>query len=193
MASSRTPRRPAEALAVEVADGQQVLLVQARGEEQADQDQAGAGAEGVFDDRVEAALHELGGNAHHRLGAEPGREGGGDHHDQRQAAAGDREVGGVLDARAGPDADAERAEQIQDRRRRDQGGVHACGLCVRSIENLEGQPGRWPSVTIRRGALSPGLWPARGPSQLAGDPVSAHDRPLRAARAGFMPARHGIR
>ena len=75
------------------------------GEEQADQDQAGAGAERVLDHGVQAALDELGRDAHHGFGAEPGREGGGDHHDQRQAAAGDGEVGRVLDARAGPDAD----------------------------------------------------------------------------------------
>ena len=67
----------------------------------------------VLDDGVQAALHELGRDAHHRLGAEPGREGGGHHHDQRQAAPGDGEVAGVLDAGARPHAQGQGAQQVE--------------------------------------------------------------------------------
>ena len=45
--------------------------------------------------------------------AEPGGEGSGDHHDQRQAAAGDGEVRRVLDAASGPHADGDGAKQIE--------------------------------------------------------------------------------
>mmetsp|Transcript_59429 Transcript_59429/g.140489 ORF Transcript_59429/g.140489 Transcript_59429/m.140489 type:complete len:508 (-) Transcript_59429:377-1900(-) len=113
----------AVALAVEVADGQQVLLVELGRKEGAHQHQAQAGAEGVLDDGVQAALNEFGRQAHHGLGAEPGREGGGHHHDQRQAAAGDREIAGVLDPCARPDANTQRAEQVEHDEN-DQRGVH---------------------------------------------------------------------
>jgi hypothetical protein len=106
--------RAAEAFTVIVADRQQRHFVQLAGEEQAHQDQAGAGAEGVFDHSVQAAVHELGGDAQHGFRTEPGGERGGDDHHQRQVPPGDREIGGVLDAPGGIQADADRDQQVDN-------------------------------------------------------------------------------
>ena len=92
-----TPR--AVAAPIKVADRQQLHLVQLAREEHADQDQADARAERIFDRVAKAALDELRRNAEHRFGAEPGREGGRDDHEQRQRAAGQRVVRRLPDAR----------------------------------------------------------------------------------------------
>jgi hypothetical protein len=113
----------AKALAVEVTDGQQAHLVELGRKEGAHQHQAHRGAKGILDHGIEAALDELGGDAHHRLGPEPGGKGSGDHHGQWQAAARDGEVRGALDACTRVDANAHRAQQVQDHKRK-QSGVH---------------------------------------------------------------------
>ena len=114
----------AVAVAEEVADGQEVLAVEAGREEQAHEDEAHARAERVLDDGTEAALHEPRGDPHDGLGAEPGGERRRDHHREREAAAGEREVGCVLDPRAGPHAEGEGAHEVEHDED-DQRGVHA--------------------------------------------------------------------
>ena len=80
--------RFAEALTVVIADGEQRLLVELRGEEQADENRAERGAERVLHHGTQITLHEFGADAQHRLAAEPGRERRGNDHDQRQMATG---------------------------------------------------------------------------------------------------------
>jgi hypothetical protein len=57
--------------AVEVAQGQDVELVQVAREDDAGDDQAHRGTEGVGDHAAEAVLDEGGGNAEHGFRAEP--------------------------------------------------------------------------------------------------------------------------
>ncbi|MCY1425279.1 hypothetical protein D9M71_410630 [compost metagenome] len=86
----------AEALAEEVADGQQIEAIEGTGEHQAHQHQASERSEGVFDDPGEAFLEEGGGNAQHGLGAEPGGEHHGHDQGEGHAPAAGGEVRGVL-------------------------------------------------------------------------------------------------
>ena len=106
--------RPAVALAVVVADGEQVHAVERAGEEEAHQDQAQARAERVGDDPREAVLDEGRRDAEHRLGAEPGREHRGGHDVHRHAPPGDREVLGVVHPLRRVDADRDRDDPVDD-------------------------------------------------------------------------------
>ena len=103
----------AVARAVVVADGEQIHAVETPGNEQPHQDQAGTGAEGIFHDPAESILHEARRDAQHQLGAEPGGEGERDDHHQGQMAPRDREIGGVLHAPCGQEADADGDQQIE--------------------------------------------------------------------------------
>jgi hypothetical protein len=125
----------AEALAVVVADGEEGHAVELGGEEHADEHQAHARAERVLDHRAEAALDEPGRDAEHGLGAEPRREGRGDDHVQRQVAAGDCEVGGILHAPRRPEADRDGDEEVRDDERQQHSGrlvFHQCAARTRT-------------------------------------------------------------
>jgi hypothetical protein len=97
-----------------VAQGQDVEVVELPGEKDAGDDQAQRRAEGVGDDTAQALLDEGGGNAEHRLGAEPGGEDGGGDDRQRQVAAGDREVLGGMHARGDVEADTDGQHQVEN-------------------------------------------------------------------------------
>jgi hypothetical protein len=105
--------RPVVALAVEVADGEQVQPVEAAGEHQRDDDEAGGRAERVGDHARQSVLQEGGGHREHRLGAEPGREHGREVHVQRQASAGGEVVLGAVHAPRGIPADRDGEQQVQ--------------------------------------------------------------------------------
>ena len=104
----------AVAQAVKVAQGQDVEAVKARGEKEAGDDQAQAGAERIGDHAAQTLAHEGGRNAEHRFGPEPGGEHRGHDHRHGQMPAGHREILGGMHARRGKKADADRKEQIQD-------------------------------------------------------------------------------
>ena len=102
------------ALAVIVADGQQVHAVQLGGEKHTHQNQTTARAKRVFDHAVQAAVDELGRNAQHGFRTEPGGEGGGDDHGQGQVPAGHRKVGRALDPFGGQQANGDGDQQIDN-------------------------------------------------------------------------------
>jgi hypothetical protein len=99
--------------AIEVADRQQVHLVELPREEHPDQDQAHAGTDRVLYRLFQAAFDELARDAEHGLGAEPGGERRRDDHRERERAPGDGVVGGVLDARRRVQADSDRHQEIE--------------------------------------------------------------------------------
>ena len=100
------------ALAVVIADGEQIHAVERAREEQGDEDQAERGAEGVGNDAAQAVLGEGGRDGEHRFGAEPGGEHGGRAHVQRQAATRDYVILGVVHALCGPQPDSYGDEQV---------------------------------------------------------------------------------
>ena len=105
---------PVVAHAEEIAEGQDIEPIQSGAVEDAGNDQAQAGAERVGDDTTQAVLDEGCRHPENGLGAEPGGEHGCRDYRQRQAAAGHREVLGVVYARCRVEADGDRNEQVDD-------------------------------------------------------------------------------
>jgi len=99
---------------VVVADGGQIHAVEFAGEEQSHQDQAQAGAERVGHHAAQAFLGESGRDAEHGFRAEPGGEHRRGDHRQRQAAARDGVIPGVVDTGSGVETDADGNQQVDD-------------------------------------------------------------------------------
>ena len=102
------------ALAVVVAQGDEVLLVQLVGEKQSHQHQTHGRAKGVLHDGAEPSVHKAGRHPQHGFRSEPGGKRSGNHHRQRQATPGYRIVSGVVHASGRIQAHTNRNQQVQN-------------------------------------------------------------------------------
>jgi hypothetical protein len=106
--------RLAEALAIEIADRQQIHAVERARKEERNEQQAERRAERIRDDAPQAVAGERRGYREHRFGAEPRREHGRCAHVERQASTGEHEIPGVVHPPRRPQADDDRQHQVED-------------------------------------------------------------------------------
>jgi hypothetical protein len=123
--------RAVVAHAEEIAQREQVHAVQRAGEDEAEQHQAGRGAERVGDQAVEAFLEEGGGDAEHGLGAEPGGEHHRQHDDHRQVAPCGDVVTRIVHPGGGIQADADGDDQVGDDKPEQHGWAFRVGASAR--------------------------------------------------------------
>ena len=95
-------------------DGEQVEPIQPAGEEQSGKNQTKTRTKRIGHNCAQPVFDKRGGNAEHRLGAEPGCEYRRGHDGKRQTAPGDGEVFGVMHAGRRVEPDPDRAGKVEN-------------------------------------------------------------------------------